>query len=99
LSVEGHTDSAPFVSTNGYSNWELSSDRANAARKLIQEFGVRANQVADVRGFADQKLRKPAEPNSASNRRVSIVVKYQTPADPLGAKVTALAVPAGKEKR
>jgi chemotaxis protein MotB len=81
LSVEGHTDSSPYISATGYSNWELSSDRANAARKLIQQFGVRADQVADVRGYADQRLRKPADPTSASNRRVSIVVKYRTPDD------------------
>jgi chemotaxis protein MotB len=82
LSVEGHTDASPYVSSTGYSNWELSSDRANAARKLIQQFGVRPDQVADVRGYADQKLRKPDDPTSASNRRVSIVVKYRTPDDP-----------------
>jgi chemotaxis protein MotB len=82
LSVEGHTDSSPYVSKNGYSNWELSSDRANAARKLIQQSGVRPDQVADVRGYADQKLRKPDDPTSASNRRVSIVVKYLAPSDP-----------------
>jgi chemotaxis protein MotB len=82
LSVEGHTDSKPYVSANGYSNWELSSDRANAARKLTQQSGVRPDQVADVRGYADQRLRKPEDPTSASNRRVSIVVKYQAPGDP-----------------
>jgi chemotaxis protein MotB len=81
LSVEGHTDSKPYLSSNGYSNWELSTDRANAARKLIQQSGVRADQVADVRGFADQRLRKPDDPFSPSNRRVSIVVKYLTPGD------------------
>ena len=85
LSVEGHTDAKPYASAapNGYSNWELSTDRANAARKLIQQAGVRADQVADVRGFADQRLRKPEDPFSASNRRVSIVVKYRAPDDPL----------------
>lgn len=83
LSVEGHTDSKPYASTNGYSNWELSSDRANSARKLIQQSGVRPDQVADVRGFADQRLRKPDDPFSASNRRVSIVVKYRAPDDSL----------------
>jgi chemotaxis protein MotB len=82
LSVEGHTDSKPYVSSNGYSNWELSSDRANSARKLIQQSGVRPDQVADVRGYADQKLRKPDDPTSASNRRVSIVVKYLVSSDP-----------------
>jgi len=82
LSVEGHTDANPYVSATGYSNWELSSDRANAARKLIQQSGVGSNQVADVRGYADQRLRKPEDPTSASNRRVSIVVKYRAPDDP-----------------
>jgi chemotaxis protein MotB len=82
LSVEGHTDASPYVSATGYSNWELSTDRANAARKLIQQPPVRADQVADVRGYADQKLRKPDDPTSASNRRVSIVVKYRVPDDP-----------------
>lgn len=77
LLVEGHTDARPYVSQNGYSNWELSSDRANAARKLMQSSGVKPDQVAEVRGYADQRLRKPDDPNSASNRRVSIVVKYR----------------------
>jgi chemotaxis protein MotB len=94
LSVEGRTDSSPYVSATGYSNWELSADRANTARKLIQESGVRADQVDDVRGFADQRLRKPEDPTSASNRRVSIVVKYQTapaPAQAAVAKITPAA--------
>jgi chemotaxis protein MotB len=77
LLIEGHTDSQPFASSaKGYSNWELSADRANSARKLMQEGGLSTDQVAEVRGFADQRLRKPEDPKSASNRRVSIVVKY-----------------------
>src|SRR5882724_6751246 len=79
LLIEGHTDAHPFASNNGYSNWELSTDRANSARKLMQESGLHAAQVAEVRGFADQQLRKPAEPFDPSNRRVSIVVRYLTP--------------------
>jgi chemotaxis protein MotB len=79
LFLEGHTDAKPFVSKNGYSNWELSADRANAARKLMQQSGLKADQVAEVRGFADQQLRKADDPNSSSNRRVSIVVKYRAP--------------------
>jgi chemotaxis protein MotB len=94
LSVEGHTDSSPYVSATGYSNWELSADRANAARKLIQQSGVRADQVDDVRGFADQRLRKPDDPTSASNRRVSIVVKYQTASAPPPATVAKITPPA-----
>lgn len=76
LLLEGHTDARAFASPNGYSNWELSSDRANSARKVMQDGGLHLNQVAEVRGYADQRLRKPEDPNNASNRRVSIVVKY-----------------------
>lgn len=76
LLMEGHTDARPFSSPGGYSNWELSSDRANSARKLMQESGLASGQVAEVRGYADQRLRKPDDPNNASNRRVSIVVRY-----------------------
>jgi chemotaxis protein MotB len=75
--MEGHTDARPYVAANGYSNWELSTDRANAARKLMQSSGIKTDQVAEVRGYADQRLRKPEDPSSPSNRRVSIVVTYQ----------------------
>src|SRR5580704_6507924 len=65
LLMEGHTDARPYVSAKGYSNWELSTDRANAARKLMQSSGIKTDQVAEVRGYADQRLRKPEDPNSA----------------------------------
>ncbi len=76
LLIEGHTDARPYASSQDYSNWELSTDRANSARKLMQQDGIRSGQVIEVRGFADQRPRKPDDPNHASNRRVSIVVKY-----------------------
>jgi chemotaxis protein MotB len=72
--MEGHTDSKPFV--GDYTNWELSADRANTARRVMQLYGVRADQVAQVRGFADQALRVADKPNDASNRRISIIIKY-----------------------
>ncbi len=62
--IEGHTDSKPFVSNNGYSNWELSADRANSARRLMVDARLRPNQAVQVRGFADQNLRTPKEPES-----------------------------------
>lgn len=96
LSIEGHTDARPYVSTTGYSNWELSTDRANSARKLIQQSGVRPNQVADVRGYSDQRLRKPDDPTSASNRRVSIVVKYLAPGDAPADKAEGKPTPVGQ---
>ncbi len=73
--VEGHTDSTPYEGEH-YSNWELSADRANAARKIMQENGLRPDQVTQVRGFADQQLRDPTKPEAPSNRRVSIIVQF-----------------------
>jgi chemotaxis protein MotB len=74
--IEGHTDSKPYVSPVGYSNWELSADRANAARRIMQATGLRSEQVSEVRGYADQQLRKPQNPADASNRRISLIVKF-----------------------
>ena len=65
LSIEGHTDSKPYAQEGTYSNWELSVDRANSARRNMQEMGIRQNQVSQVRGYADQRLRvtkNPARP-------------------------------------
>ena len=76
ISIEGHTDAQPYSNADGYGNWELSADRANVARRLMQASGVRMNQVAQVRGFADQRLRKPQQPFDASNRRISLIVEY-----------------------
>ena len=74
--IEGHTDSKPFSGDGSYSNWELSADRANSARKLMQSHGLRSEQVGQVRGYADRQLRHPEDPNGASNRRVSVIVQY-----------------------
>ena len=76
LSIEGHTDAKPYTGTGNYTNWELSADRANAARRLMQQTGLRADQVSQVRGFADQRLRSPKNPLDSANRRVSIIVQY-----------------------
>jgi chemotaxis protein MotB len=77
ISIEGHTDSIPLARHGGeYGNWELSVDRANAARRLMQENGLRPDQVTQVRGFADQRLRKPEAPKDPSNRRISVIVQY-----------------------
>jgi chemotaxis protein MotB len=73
IAVEGYTDARPYVS-KGYSNWDLSTDRANSARKVLEENGLRRNQIIEVRGFADRKLRLPDKPMDYANRRVSILV-------------------------
>ena len=75
LLIEGHTDSTPYSAGNGYSNWDLSADRANSARRLLQQDGVRTDQVTQVRGYADQMLRVKSNPTDPSNRRISILVK------------------------
>jgi chemotaxis protein MotB len=77
ISIEGHTDSKPYSALRTYDNWDLSSDRANEARRMMQNEGLRAGQVKQVRGFADQRLRVPQNPEDPSNRRISLIVQYQ----------------------
>jgi chemotaxis protein MotB len=81
ISIEGHTDSKPYALSGAYSNWELSTDRANSARRLMQASGLAPEQISQVRGFADQSLRKPDSPLDASNRRISLIVQYIIKAD------------------
>jgi len=82
LLIEGHTDATQYSSDANYSNWELSADRANSARRLLQEHGVRSNQVTQVRGYADQLLRVTNNPTDPSNRRISILVRNSDEAIP-----------------
>jgi chemotaxis protein MotB len=77
MTIEGHTDSRPYGSQGSYSNWELSTDRANAARRLMESTGLKQDQVFAVRGFADRQLRNPQDPLDFQNRRVSIIVMFQ----------------------
>jgi chemotaxis protein MotB len=95
VTVEGHTDSRPYLGRDDYSNWELSADRANAARRLMQQTGIRDDQVTQVRGFADQSLRNKADPNDGTNRRITLIIQYQTDPEPEPKK----ADPAGKQNR
>jgi chemotaxis protein MotB len=74
VALEGHTDSRKYAS-DAYGNWELSSDRANAARRAMERFGLHVGQINGVRGYADTRLRTPKEPLDARNRRISIVVQ------------------------
>ena len=76
IAMEGHTDSKPYAAGSNYGNWELSSDRANAARRVMQSNGIREDQVTQVRGFADQRLRKKEDPLDPANRRISLIVQY-----------------------
>jgi len=73
IMIEGYTDARPYVGKD-YSNWELSADRANTARRVLEGNGVRQDQILQVRGFADRNLKHPDLPMDAANRRVSILV-------------------------
>ncbi len=75
--IEGHTD-ASFGGGRAYSNWELSADRANAARRLLEVSGLYEGQTAAVRGFADKLLMFPDDPADERNRRVTLLVLYKS---------------------
>lgn len=74
--IEGHTDSHPYSPRSDYTNWELSFDRANSARRAMTSFGLPDDRIAQVRGYADRKLRHPGDPFDVRNRRVSIAILY-----------------------
>ena len=77
--IEGHTDALPFRNSGpaqGYGNWDLSTERANAARRLLHASGLRPDQVVEVRGFAERKLLNAADANDPRNRRISVVVQF-----------------------
>jgi chemotaxis protein MotB len=93
LALEGHTDSKQYPKGSTYGNWELSTDRANAARRLMTQHGIAEDQVTQVRGFADQRLRKKEDPLDPSNRRISLIVQYQEK------KATPIAPGEGEEKK
>jgi chemotaxis protein MotB len=100
VALEGHTDSRPYTGQPSYSNWELSADRANAARRILDGSGLRSEQVASVVGYADRRLANPKDAMDAANRRISIIVQYQkgaaAPESPLP---TGNGPPAGPRRR
>jgi chemotaxis protein MotB len=90
IAIEGHTDSVPYGGGGAsYTNWELSADRANAARRVM-ETELRPHQLAVVRGYADTQPRAGYEPSDPRNRRVSIVVRAT------GSETAARVIPIGK---
>jgi chemotaxis protein MotB len=91
IMIEGHTDSRPYATTDVYSNWELSADRANAARRVMERSGLQTGQVRGVRGYADRQLRVSEAPLDPRNRRVSVIVEHIWKASKLPAAVRELA--------
>jgi chemotaxis protein MotB len=74
ISVTGHTDTSPYAGISGYTNWDLSTDRANAARRAMENAGLPTERVSRVVGLASSVLFDPKNPRGPINRRISIVV-------------------------
>lgn len=74
--IEGHTDAALFAPGATYTNWELSADRANAARRVLETAGVGGGRLVEVRGYADKQLRVADNPTSPANRRISLLLPF-----------------------
>lgn len=74
--IEGHTDAQKFGTDAAYTNWELSSDRANAARRELEAVGIDPSRIVEVRGMADRHLRVPSRPMDPANRRISILLPF-----------------------
>jgi chemotaxis protein MotB len=78
ISLSGHTDAAPYGNADrGYSNWELSADRANASRRELVAAGMPLNQLARITGLASSDLLLPDDPRAPQNRRITITVLTQ----------------------
>ena len=80
VAVGGHTDAYPFQH-GSYSNWELSADRANAARRVLEEAGIPDARIVRVLGLADRQPLIPETPTAASNRRISILLMSMSGAE------------------
>jgi len=98
--IEGHTDSRPYGSER-YTNWELSADRANAARRVMENGGLRQRQVQGIRGYADTHLRNTNDASDGSNRRVSIIVQnlWESQQLPEGLKGDVTPTEGGEKER
>jgi len=77
IAVEGHTDSRKYIGDiQNYDNFNLSADRANAAKTALAKGGVAESQIDEIRGYADKRLRDKKDPFNVVNRRISIIIKY-----------------------
>ena len=82
ISIAGHTDSKPYRAGSNYSNWELSSDRANAARRVLLSSGVSTDRFAEITGKAATEPLLPGRPDRPENRRITILVIREAPTLP-----------------
>jgi chemotaxis protein MotB len=81
VSISGHTDSLAYSGAAKYGNWELSSDRANAARRELLAAGLPAGRIRRVEGRADLDHLEPENPLDPRNRRIGITLLRRVPAE------------------
>jgi chemotaxis protein MotB len=83
IALIDHTDATPYRSDNGYSNWELSTDRANSSRRALIDAGLAESRIVRVVGMAAQQPLNVEDPFSAENRRISVLIlrENHTPAN------------------
>ena len=87
--LEGHTDAMRYGTAATFTNWELSAERANAARRVLEAGGLPGGRVTEVRGLADRQPRNPDRPAAAENRRISILLPYSRMPDRDGVEAGA----------
>ena len=87
--ISGHTDAVPFANQTSYDNWDLSSDRANAMRRVLLQSGVTQDRILRVTGLAATQLLMEDAPKDPSNRRIEVLLAYQKADVPAGAKAMA----------
>lgn len=80
IEISGHTDANAFTHQTGYDNWDLSTDRANATRRIMVSAGVNPSKITRVSGFADKRLLNVQNPKAPENRRIDILLLYPDPA-------------------
>jgi len=90
LSITGHTDATPYLERENYGNWELSTDRANAARRALVRGGVKQEKIARVEGFASSILFDKENSHNPINRRIAIIVLKQSAAEDIENQVLGL---------
>lgn len=90
LSITGHTDATPYVERENYGNWELSADRANAARRELMFGGIIESKIARVEGFASSILFDNENPYNPVNRRIAIIVLKRSVAEDIEKQVLGI---------
>ncbi|MGB0749628.1 MAG: flagellar motor protein MotB [Magnetospiraceae bacterium] len=79
ISISGYTDAVKFAEPAGYSNWELSADRANASRRALVEMGVESDRIKRVSGLAETDPFLPDDPTNPKNRRIAVILLRESP--------------------